>query len=395
MSFLTIPDGRLRRFEFSTAQRIVFGAGCASDAAELAADFGRRVLMVTGRSGLHAAALISSLEQRGFSVGRFTVTAEPAVELISSGIAQGRDEKAEVVIGLGGGSVLDAGKAIAALISNPGSPLDYLEVIGKGIPLSRRTLPFIAIPTTAGTGSEVTRNAVLSVPEKRIKVSLRSRAMLPAVALVDPELTRTLPAALTVSTGMDALTQLIEPFVSLKANPFSDAICREGLPRIARSLREAVRSPENLMAREDMSLASLCGGLALANAGLGAVHGLAAALGGMFFAPHGALCASLLHATCAANVRQLAMDCPTHPALARFRTVAILLTGDPEAEIDDGLNWLATLAKDLQVPPLRHLGVSSEEFEEVAQASLRTSSMKGNPVALGIKTLVSILETAW
>ena len=395
MSFPTIPDGSPGRFEFSTAQRIVFGTGCARDAAELAAAFGRRVLLVVGRSGFHAEALIQSLGQRGLRVSCFSVAAEPTVELVSLGIAQGRDANSEVVIALGGGSVLDAGKAIAALIPNPGSPLDYLEIVGKGLPLGKRPLPFLAIPTTAGTGSEVTRNAVLSVPEKRIKVSLRSHAMLPTVALVDPELTRTLPAALTASTGMDALTQLIEPFVSLKANPLSDAACRQGLPRIARSLREAARSPGNLEVREDMALASLCGGLALANAGLGAVHGLAAAMGGMFSAPHGALCATLLHATCTANARELTKDSSKHPALARFRTIAILLTGDPEAEIDDGLSWLAALAKDLEVPPLRYLGVSSEEFEDVAHAALRTSSMKGNPVTLGVNALTSILEVAW
>ena len=395
MSFPTIQDGSPGRFEFSAAQRIVFGAGCSGEAADLASGFGRRVLLVVGRSGLHAKALIQSLEQRGLSVSRFTVAEEPTVELISSGIAQGLDASCEVVIALGGGSVLDAGKAIAALIPNPGPPLDYVEIVGKGFPLSQRPLPCMAIPTTAGTGSEVTRNAVLSVPEERIKVSLRSHAMLPALALVDPELTRTLPAALTISTGMDALTQLIEPFVSRKANPFSDAFCREGLPRVAQSLREACRSAENMVARADMSLASLCGGLALANAGLGAVHGLAAALGGMFSAPHGALCASLLHATCTANVRELVKECATHPALARFQSAAILLTGDAKAELDDGLTWLAALARDLEVPPLRRLGVSSEEFEEVAQAALRTSSMKGNPAAFDVKALTSILEAAW
>lgn len=190
-------------------------------------------------------------------------------------------------------------------MANGGDPLDYAEVIGHGRPLERRSLPLIAIPTTAGTGAEVTRNAVIGSPEHRVKVSLRSPLMLPEVAIVDPELTRDLPPALTASTGLDALTQLIEPLVSCRTNPLTDALCRSGIQRAARSLRRAVEHGEDLVAREDMSLASLFSGLALANAALGAVHGLTGPLGGMFEASHGALCASLLPAVMEANVRAL------------------------------------------------------------------------------------------
>ena len=212
----------------------------------------------------------------------------------------GAEERCDTVIGFGGGAALDAAKAIAILMTNPGDVTDYLEIIGRGKTLTEPPVPCIAIPTTAGTGSEVTRNSVIASREERVKVSLRSPLMLPKVVVVDPELTYDLPPAITASTGVDALTQLIEPFVCSRANPLTDGLCQEGIERVARSLRRAFESagrgeaPADAAAREDMAVASLFGGLALANAGLGAVHGLAAPLGGMIGAPHGAVCAALL-----------------------------------------------------------------------------------------------------
>jgi alcohol dehydrogenase class IV len=234
----------------------------------------------------------------GITGESFPIHGEPTVDLVRHGTRLARDTGCDLVIALGGGSAIDAGKAIAALLANGGDPLDYLEVVGQAKPLSRPSAPFIAIPTTAGTGSEVTRNAVLASPEDGVKASLRSPHMLPALAVVDPELTLDLPQALTASTGLDALTQLIEPYVSNRANPMTDLYCVEGLRVAASALRRAWRDGHDLAARTDMSFASLLGGLALANAGLGAVHGFAAPLGGMFDAPHGALCATLrLHAS--------------------------------------------------------------------------------------------------
>ena len=265
-------------FELATAARIIFGAGRIRELPAIVA--GRRTLLVTGRRGSPVPI---------DAVHHVRVDGEPTIEDAQRAAAHA---DVEIVVAIGGGSALDLGKAAAALIANGGDPLRYLEVIGEGRPLERPSLPCVAIPTTAGTGSEVTRNAVLGSPTHGVKASLRSPHMLPAVALVDPELTYDLPPALTASTGLDALTQLIEPFVSARANAFVDAICRDAIPRVIAALPKAFAGDR--AARADMAYASLCGGLALANAGLGAVHGFAGPIGGRFPAPHGAICAVLL-----------------------------------------------------------------------------------------------------
>ncbi len=299
-----------------------------------------------------------------------------------------------MVIGLGGGSVLDTGKAIAALLTNPGDVFDYLEVIGKGQPLVNAPLPYIAIPTTAGTGSEVTRNAVIESPEQNVKVSLRSPLMLPRVALVDPELTYNLPPAITASAGLDALTQLIEPFVSVKANPMTDAICREGIYYAARSLRRAYENGADKEAREGMSLASLFGGLALANAALGAVHGFAGPLGGMLHAPHGALCARLLPFVMEANIKALETRQPEHPALGRYIEIAQILTGEKEATAHDGVRWTSELVDTLKIPGLSTYGMNEKAFPEAVEKTMKANSFKGNPIALNEDELRLILEKA-
>jgi alcohol dehydrogenase class IV len=286
------------------------------------------------------------------------------------------------VIGFGGGSALDAAKAIAALTTNPGDLLDYLEVIGKGQPLQQAPLPFIAIPTTAGTGSEVTRNAVLGSPEHRVKVSLRSPQMLAKVAIVDPELSLGLPPDLTASTGMDALTQCIEAYVSCKANPMTDVFCADGLRRAARSLRVACADGCHLEARIDMALASLYSGIALANGGLGAVHGLAGPMGGMFAAPHGAVCAALLPHVMQVNLAALRSREPRHPVLERFAEIARWLTGDEQAGADDAVTWLQQLQRDLRIPGLRAWGVAETDFPSIIEKASAASSMKGNPLRL-------------
>jgi alcohol dehydrogenase class IV len=297
-------------------------------------------------------------------------------------------------VAIGGGSVIDTAKAIAGLLTNDGDPLDYLEVVGRGQPLTRAALPWIAVPTTAGTGAEVTRNAVLAVPEKRVKVSLRSALLLPRVALVDPELTHDLPPALTAATGLDALTQLIEPYVSRRANPMTDAVCVDGIRRAARSLRRASENGRDASAREDMALASLYGGIALANAGLGAVHGFAGPIGGMLPAPHGAICAALLPHVVEANLRALRDRAPRSPALARYEEVARLLTGRAQAVADDAAPWLRDLTRALGIAPLRDYGITSTDFAAIAAAAEKASSMKANPLPLTPDELTSILERA-
>ena len=259
------------RFEFAMPTRIIFGAGTLCEAGAVAKAFGQRALVVTGRDAKRAEPLLKILREAGVGTVTFSVTGEPELSTIEQGTTLAKKENCQVIIGFGGGSALDAAKAIAALLTNEGGLLDYLEIIGRGKALTKLSAPFIAIPTTAGTGSEVTRNAVLSSSEHKLKVSLRSRLMLARMAIVDPELTYDLPPPLTASTGLDALTQLIEPFVCSRANPLTDGLCVEGIRCAARSLRAAFNDGKNKSAREDMAVASLHGGLALANAGLGAV----------------------------------------------------------------------------------------------------------------------------
>jgi alcohol dehydrogenase class IV len=314
------------------------------------------------------------------------------VALIRKGAEYARDERCDVVIAMGGGSAIDAGKALAAMLANPGDPLDYLEVIGRGRALERASAPFIAIPTTAGTGSEVTRNAVLASPEHRVKASLRSPGMLPRLAVVDPELTLDLPRPVTAATGLDALTQLIEPYVSSRANAMTDLFCVEGIRRAAAALPRAWENGQDREARTAMSWASLLGGMALANAGLGAVHGFAAPVGGMFPAPHGAACAALLPHVMEVNVRALRARSPHGEALRRYDEIARLLTGEPHATADDGVRWVAAICRRLEIPPLRDYGVREEDIPALVEKAANASSMKGNPIPLTPDELSEIAQ---
>ncbi|HTY86603.1 MAG TPA: iron-containing alcohol dehydrogenase [Candidatus Acidoferrum sp.] len=382
------------KFEFTTATRIVFGTGSLSQAGALAADFGRRALVVTGRDARRAERLQANLKSAGVDTVTFPITGEPDLATVTQGMELAKAEKCDLVIGFGGGSAIDTAKAIAAMLTNDGELLDYLEIIGRGKPLTKPSAPFIAIPTTAGTGAEVTRNAVLASPEHQVKVSLRSPLMLARVAVVDPELTCNLPPALTASTGLDALTQLIEPFVCNRANPMTDGLCVEGLRRAARSLRIAYSNGKDKDARADMAVASLFGGLALSNAGLGAVHGFAGPIGGRFPAPHGAICAALLPHVMAMNLRALRQRDPNGPALACYEEAAWWLAGDMKAKADDGLKWVRALVLDLKVPRLGSFGVRREHFPDLVAKAANASSMKANPIALTPDELTEILEQA-
>ncbi len=379
-------------FEFASAGRILFGEGTLRKTGPMAREFGQRALVVTGSNTGRVAPLLSELGQQQVEYTLFPVGGEPEVATVQEGVTRARSLGCELVISFGGGSAIDAGKAIAAMLQNEGGLLDYLEVIGRGRTLSKPAAPFIAIPTTAGTGSETTRNAVLAAPERRVKVSLRSPLMLPRVAIVDPQLTYDLPAAITAWTGLDALTQLIEPYVSPRANPMTDSLCLEGIRRVARSLIQVFAAPRDQVGRRDMALASLFGGLALANAGLGAVHGLAGPLGGMFPAPHGALCAALLPQVFEMNIRALKRVGAGGEALARFERIAQLLTGNDRATTADGGQWLKALIGRLAIPGLTAYGISRADFEEIATKAAHASSMKANPVALSRDELVEVLE---
>ena len=378
-------------FDFATAGCILFGPGGARAVAPAAKELGRRALVVTRRSAVSAAWLVDQLETTGVSWLRFEVAGEPTLHVVCAGLEHARRESCDLVISLGGGSVLDTGKAIAALLTNPGEPRDYLEVVGLGRPLQHRAAPFIAIPTTAGTGSEVTRNAVLGSPEHRVKASMRSPLMLPLLAIVDPELTLDLPPATTASTGLDALTQLIEAYVSARANVLTDGFCLEGLQCVRRSLRNACHHGDDIEARTGMALASLLSGLALANSGLGVVHGFAAPIGGMFAAPHGAVCAALLPTAMAVNIRALRQRALGSESLGRYQTVARVLTGKSDALPEEGTQWVSQLCHELKIAPLRSYGIAEGEVPTLVEAASRASSTRGNPIVLKAHELREIL----
>jgi alcohol dehydrogenase class IV len=381
-------------FEFATATRIIFGQGTLHEVGPLAKAMGQRALLVTGRDSRRAQPLVTAMGEQKMEVTSFAVDSEPTLEMVEQGLALAKKEQCDLVISLGGGSAIDAGKAIAALLTNHGTLLDYLEVIGSAKAITKPSAAFIAIPTTAGTGSEVTRNAVLASPEHRVKVSLRSPLMLPRMAVIDPELTHDLPPAITASTGLDALTQLIEPFVCARPNPMTDALCAEGLRRAARSLRVAWKNGHDLVAREDMALASLHGGLALANAGLGAVHGFAGPIGGMFPAPHGAVCAALLPEVMLANWRALLERAPASDALRRYDASARLLTANPGATAEQGIDWVRSLVAELHIPRLRTYGITTAHTAELIKHAAQASSMKANPIILRPEELAHVLESA-
>ena len=368
-------------FEFATAARILFGEGRVREVGALAAELGSHALLVESGSG-RAGPVVALLHEHGVATTRLPVRGEPTTTIVEQGAEHARRDRCDLVVAVGGGSVIDAGKAVAALITNRDPLIEYLEVVGNARPLEERSVPTIAIPTTAGTGAEVTRNAVLMVAERRVKVSLRSVSMLPAVAIVDPELTYSLPPDVTASTGLDALTQCLEPFVSPKGNPIADAVAREGLRRAAGALRRAVRDGGDVAARRDMAVASLCGGLALANAKLGAVHGFAAPLGGMHPVPHGVACARLLAPVAHVNVRALRARDGESAALARYDEVATLLTGRADARAEDGVAWLRALVDELEVPRLSAYGIRHDDVAAIAARARRASSMQGNPIVL-------------
>jgi len=381
-------------FRFATARQIVFGAGALNQLGALAQGLGQRAYVVLGASGRLRERLQELLGAAGVALQVGQVSAEPTVQDVLVLVRAARAAGSEWVLGVGGGSVIDAAKALAALLANPGDPLDFLEVVGRGRALRAPSLPFIAVPTTAGTGAEVTKNAVLAASEQRVKVSLRSDFMLPTVALVDPDLTLAMPPALTASTGLDALTQCLEPFVSCQSNPITDALSRQGLERARGALRRAFHDGADRAARSDMALVSLFGGLSLANAKLGAVHGFAGPIGGRFPAPHGAVCARLLPLVVQRNILALRARAPEHPSLTRYADVAQILTGRASADALDAVAWLHDLVDELAIPPLGEYGLTASAVPELVARAQASSSMQGNPIALTPEELTQTLEAA-
>ncbi|HEV2258922.1 MAG TPA: iron-containing alcohol dehydrogenase [Streptosporangiaceae bacterium] len=378
-------------FEFATAGRIMVGPGRARELPGVLAGLGSRFLVVTGADPARHNTLLASLDR---AAAVFPVAAEPTVELVRSAVAVARAQGADVIAAIGGGSVIDTGKAVAMLLGNGGDPLDYLEVVGSGRAITRPAVPCVAVPTTAGTGAEVTANAVLAVPSHRVKASLRSPLMIPRVALVDPLLTVSCPPPVTAASGLDALTQCLEPFVSVQATPLTDGLAREGLRRAGTGLRAAYADGEDLAARGDMAMCSLLGGMALANAKLGAVHGLAGVIGGTADVPHGLACAALLAPVIEANVRVACSSPAGVGVLDRYAEATRLLTGQPDASIENGLSWIRETLALLHVPGLATFGLGPQDADDIAAKALTSSSMKGNPVTLSQADLEAVLLQA-
>jgi alcohol dehydrogenase class IV len=385
------------RFALARTPRLLFGAGRIAELPKLVAAFGKTALLVTAQSSTRRPAwlvLRRGLEDAGVRQFHALVTTEPSPEFVDATAAEYRPKKVDVVVAIGGGSALDAGKAVAAMLRQQGSVVDYLEGVGDPARLSGARAGLIAVPTTAGTGSEATKNAVLSrVGPNGFKKSLRHDDLVPDVALVDPELTLPCPPELTAACGLDAFTQLLEAYVSTGASPLTDALAESGIERLIACLPRAVRHGEtDLAARTGMAYAAFLSGVTLANAGLGTVHGLAGAIGGLFAAPHGVVCGTLMGAVVAANVHSL-VDTHAEHAVARrkYAQVGRWMMGRPELDeaaachaLVDALHaWI----DDFHLPRLGAFGITDADLDRLVDAA----ENKSNPVALAKDEMRTVL----
>lgn len=384
------------KFELFGVGRIVFGPGEFARVGAFALPLGKRALVISNAHDETNAALAARLAGAGVPSVIVPQQGEPTVADVEHALDAARGAGCDLVIGIGGGSAIDAAKAVAGLITNGGMPLDYMEVVGKGQKLTKPAAPWIAIPCTAGTGAEATRNAVIGYPEKGFKASLRSEHLLARVALIDPELMVRVRPEVTARCGMDALCQCIEAYTSTGASAMTDPLALDGVRRAGRSLKRAFDEGSDIGAREDMALAALFSGIALTNAGLGAVHGFAAPLGASFPVPHGTVCAALLPPVIAANARLLRDQ--QHPALARYATLGRILADNGALADADAIEALvrltADLARELRIPRLGTFGIAEEHVPDIVAAARKSSSMRYNPVTLGDADLAGILTSA-
>ncbi len=383
----------INNFSFTTSSKIVFGRGARNQLPELLKPFGKQILIFYSKSVGAIKEIEDLLSLCGYSIKKILVSGEPTDELLEEILQEVREMNLDAILGIGGGSVLDTGKAISALVTNGGCLSDYLEVVGKGLALKKPVCPYLAVPTTAGTGTEVTKNAVIKVISKNVKVSMRDILMIPRIALIDPELTLSVPATTTASTGMDAFIQVLEPYCSRGANRMVDLFCREGIPLAASYLPRAFHHPEDMEAREAMAWVSLLGGLSLANAKLGAVHGFAGPIGGMFDIAHGEICACLLPQVFRMNAKKV-LELKDKELVDRFQDIAEWVTRIKGAEIQSAVEWFIAMNEELSIPHLKDLGISEKDFPNIIEKSLNSSSMKGNPVQLDRNDLRFILENS-
>jgi alcohol dehydrogenase class IV len=380
-------------FEFSGVGRIVFGRGKFSMAGDLAKSLGRSALVIY--NGNANESRVQTIARSGVQVHAIRQRGEPVVSQVDAAVEEARRRECDCVIGIGGGSAIDAAKAVAGLLTSGGSAIDYMEVVGNGRKISRLSAPWMAIPTTAGTGAEATRNAVIGLPEKKFKASIRSEMLLPRIALVDPDLGADVSPAVTAGSGMDAICQLIESYTSLGASPMTDALALTGIPLAAKNLPTAFADGGNLAAREAMAMAALLSGMTLTNAGLGAVHGFAAPIGANFPVPHGIVCAALLPNVIQANIQALRSQTggEAAPALSRYAAIGEIFasTGEP---LDACVSFITELKRQLKIPPLKEFGIGERDIPEMVALARRTSSMKFNPVQLSEDALSDVLRQA-
>ena len=386
-------------FSIARLPRIEFGRGTISKLPEVIACYGKRILLVTGarsfQQGTHWTRLQAQLRERNIEWEHCTVNGEPSPNLVDDAAATHKAEGIDVVVGIGGGSVLDAAKAIAGLLRTHHSVMDYLEGVGPELPYQGPVAPFIAIPTTAGTGSEATKNAVLSVPGREgFKKSFRDEALVARYAMVDPELLTSCPGHIIAANGMDALTQLIESYVSLKANPVTDALAESGMAAVREGLLDWYGQTHNIKAAEHMAYAALVSGITLAQTGLGSVHGLASPLGAFFPIPHGAACGTLVAQATGMNISAMHKREPDNPALGKYARVAGILCGKHFTDASEARQQLVELltewTKKLNLPSLSTYGVTAEDVDHIVAHS-RGSSIKTNPIGLDDGELSEVL----
>ncbi len=386
------------KFEFVAPARILFGSGQFERLGELSKTLGKRALIVFNGSEALANTAKDQTAAAGLTANLFRQRGEPTVGDVDSATELARKEQVDLIVGLGGGSAIDAAKAVAALLGNGGSALDYMEVVGRGQKLTRPSITWIAIPTTFGTGAEATKNAVIGAPDRGFKASIRGEQMLAKIVLVDPILGHGVPSKVIAQSGMDALCQLIESYTSNGAGPMTDGLAMTGLKRAPSALKRAYRDRQDADALSDMALSAMLSGMTLANAGLGAVHGFAAPLGANFPVPHGAVCAALLPHVVRANVAALRASSKDHPTLARYAEIGRMARIAPAASDADAIDFLIQflfeLSRDLYIQPLSAFGVEDKDVDRIVALARKASSMRFNPIVLDDAVLASVLRAA-
>ncbi len=388
------------QFDFLPIPRINFGLHKFQDVRSFILEFGSRVFIVASESTLNKnpvlkKILLNSTSELGYESLIYFIKGEPTIEIIDSGVEEAKEFKSDVILGIGGGSVLDSAKAIAGLVTNGGSALDYMEVIGKGLSISKPPLPIIVAPTTAGTGSEVTKNAVIFAKDDKLKASIRSLLLIPKIAIIDPILMLSVPSNVTATCGMDALTQLIEAYTSNMAHPFTDTLAMLGIQKALKSLPIAYQNGQSYEAREDMALAALLSGICLANVGLGAVHGFASPMGGLNI-PHGVICSVLLAPTIEVNIKELKSKSPNSAVLAKYSRIGRIISGQSSSTQEEDheilIEYLKKLTQDLKIPSLSEYGVNESDIPSIVEKAREASSMRYNPITLEDSALTSILK---